>query len=78
MTKKARVQIDPPIDEVFCVTCGMIKEGCICATKKRHRKDCAFRRAAEMPVELACEHGFQACPKCDACDCGAGEKKGIQ
>ena len=64
--------------EVFCPTCGVIKEGCICALNTKHKADCRFLRAARLGVELACCHGFQACPLCDPCSCGAGETKGVR
>lgn len=64
--------------DVFCPRCGTIREICICSLKERHKDNCRFLRAARLPMELACEHGFQACPKCDPCDCGAGEAKGIR
>ncbi len=56
---------------VFCPTCGIIREGCVCELQKTHKPGCRFLRAASLSVELACEHGFQACPICDPCDCGA-------
>ena len=52
-----------------CKGCGYVT--CVCNVRVAHRKGCRFRRAAELTFELACEHGFQACPKCDPCDCGA-------
>ncbi len=56
---------------IFCPTCGIIREGCICQLQKAHKPDCRFMRAARLSVELACDHGFQACPICDPCTCGA-------
>lgn len=52
-----------------CAKCGHLT-GCVCTLKKEHKKGCLFRRAALLSVEVACPHGFQACPKCDPCRCG--------
>jgi hypothetical protein len=60
----------------FCIVCGHVT--CVCGLRLKHRKGCRFLRAAELSVELACDHGFQACPICDPCDCGAGEVEGIR
>lgn len=57
-------------------TCGYIT--CICWVFEKHEEGCRFRRAAALKVELACDHGFQACPECDPCTCGAGEDTGVR
>lgn len=63
--------------EVFpCKICNNLVT-CSCKISEKHKPDCKFRKAAELSVELACDHGFQACPVCDACTCGAGEDKGV-
>src|SRR5262245_53527217 len=72
------IRINPPLDEVFCQVCGVIKESCICDLKKKHKETCRFLRAARLSFELACDHGFQACPECDPCDCGVGATQGIR
>lgn len=59
-----------------CDKCGHFH--CICPVRERHKEDCRFRRAVELSVELACDHGFQVCPVCDPCDCGAGEDRGVR
>ena len=70
MTKETLIEIVCPICQMLC--------GCICATIKKHKAGCLFLRAAKLSVEIACPHGFQACPKCDPCTCGVGEKGGIR
>jgi len=57
--------------DVFCPKCKLIGEGCICKAKLEHDPDCRFLRAASLSVEIACDHGFQACPECDPCKCEA-------
>ena len=64
------LRINPPLDEVFCPGCGSVT--CYCEQKARHRGDCRYLRAARLSFELACDHGYQACPECDPCSCGAG------
>lgn len=44
---------------------------CTCMIEREHKKGCRYRRAACLSIELACDHGLQACPKCDPCTCGA-------
>jgi hypothetical protein len=60
-----------------CTRCGNLVH-CTCLVKNRHAEDCRYAVAARCPVELACEHGFQACPICDACTCGHGAAEGIR
>lgn len=43
---------------------------CVCQVLQQHNPGCRFRVAAGLSFELACEHGFQACPICDPCTCG--------
>lgn len=51
-----------------CRGCGNLVS-CICEVRKTHGKKCRYRIASELSFELACEHGFEACPKCDPCTC---------
>lgn len=60
-----------------CQTCGNLV-ACTCSLAQRHKHDCRFLKAARLSVELACSHGFQACPECDSCDCGAGQVNGVR
>lgn len=76
-----------------CDQCGMLC-GCICHIKAKHSdarlvmllsphgqisiKACRFLIAARLSVELPCDHGYQACPICDQCDCGVGETVGVR
>lgn len=60
-----------------CPACGNLV-ACVCALRREHASDCRFRRAAELSVELACDHGYQACPTCDPCTCGVGATEGIR
>lgn len=53
-----------------CETCGNLVT-CTCRIRAEHKPTCRYRRAAELSVELACEHDLQACPTCDPCDCGS-------
>jgi hypothetical protein len=62
---------------MFCGKCGLIIESCVCALREKHMPDCRYLIAASLSVELVCEHGFQACPRCDPCSCGAGEDRAI-
>lgn len=61
-----------------CRGCGYVT--CVCNVQIAHRPGCRYRRAALLTVELACEHGYQACPTCDPCTCGASKEatKGIR
>jgi hypothetical protein len=56
--------------EVGCPKCGNLAT-CTCPVEKQHAEGCRYRTAACLSIELACEHGFQACPICDPCTCGA-------
>lgn len=51
-----------------CPVCGNLCS-CTCELNKIHKKECRFRRAATISVEIPCDHGFQACPICDPCEC---------
>jgi len=64
------IKINPPLDDVFCLKCGAIKESCICVIKTEHIEGCLYLRAARLSIELPCKHGFQACHICDPCSCG--------
>ena len=55
-----------------CPDCGNLC-GCTCQIERDHRPECRYRKAAMLSVELACDHGFQACPECDPCCCDLGE-----
>lgn len=52
-----------------CPTCHHF--ACICATKAKHAEDCQYRRAVCCPVGIECDHGYDVCPTCDPCTCGA-------
>lgn len=56
--------------EIGCPKCGNLAT-CTCKIQVEHKDGCRYRRAAMLSIELPCEHGFQACPICDPCDCGA-------
>lgn len=56
-------------DALGCKKCGNLVS-CTCGISATHKATCRFRRAAALPFELACEHGYQACPICDPCECG--------
>lgn len=56
--------------EVGCDRCGML--ACVCTIMRRHESNCKFLRAATCTVGIECEHGYDVCPKCDPCECGAG------
>lgn len=58
---------------VFCPKCKLVT--CVCKLSEKHKPDCRYLIAARCPVEFECEHGAQACPICDPCDCGAGETR---
>jgi hypothetical protein len=60
-----------------CSVCGNMSQ-CTCALSVKHKLGCRYLRAAILSVDLPCPHGFQACPICDPCTCGAGEKGGIR
>jgi hypothetical protein len=60
-----------------CPRCGNLVS-CTCSIAKKHAADCCYRKAAELPFELACEHGFQACPVCDPCACSIGVVGGVR
>ncbi len=69
-----------PIDTIggACVRCGNLVH-CTCTLQERHQPGRRFVRAAMLSVELACEHGYQACPLCDPCSCEPKrEEKGIR
>jgi hypothetical protein len=52
-----------------CDVCGHI--ACVCNVKERHAEDCKFRVSVTCPVGIECEHGYDVCPTCDPCTCGA-------
>lgn len=56
------------------VVCGKCRrlDACVCGVERRHKESCPFRRAVACPVAIECEHGYDVCPTCDPCTCGAG------
>lgn len=60
-----------------CRRCGNLV-ACTCDLAKSHKAGCDYLRAATLGLELACEHGFQACPKCDPCTCGVDGLRGVR
>lgn len=48
--------------------CGQIE--CVCAWVADHATYCRFRRSVLCRVAFECEHGYDVCPICDACNCG--------
>ena len=50
-------------------TCGHI--ACVCGIIEQHHERCKFRRAAAGSVAIECDHGYDVCPICDPCTCGA-------
>jgi hypothetical protein len=57
--------------------CGLIS--CVCDVVAKHARNCRFRRAALCPVAFECdEHGFDVCPTCDPCTCGAEAKEKVR
>lgn len=50
--------------------CSICKHfACVCEIKANHVEKCRFRIAATGPVGIACDHGRDTCPICDACTC---------
>lgn len=43
------------------------------ATRAEHREDCSYILARFGSVAIECEHGYDVCPKCDACTCRDNE-----
>lgn len=58
------------IDPVPCPDCEYF--ACICNIRARHAQGCKFRTSATCAIPIACDHGFDVCPDCDPCTCGAG------
>jgi len=62
-----------PLEEIYAegriddCTCGLIS--CVCKVVRVHKQDCRFRISLVCPVGIACEHGSELCPICDACTC---------
>lgn len=54
---------------VNCQYCGRL--ACVCDVLVKHRPGCRFRQAVTGPVAIECDHGYDACPLCDSCDCDA-------
>jgi len=40
----------------------------------QHKRTCRFRIAETCAVGVECEHGYDVCPMCDPCTCGATTK----
>ena len=57
---------------MFCSKCGHLAGSCVCVIRETHDPKCRYRIAAELSIELPCDHGYQACPICDPCTCKAG------
>lgn len=55
---------------IGCPVCGNLAT-CTCKIAIEHKLGCRYRRAAELAIDLPCDHGLQACPECDPCDCGS-------
>lgn len=53
-----------------CPSCGHF--ACICNILKDHAEPCLYRRAATIPIGIACDHGRDVCPECDPCTCEVG------
>ena len=62
----------------FCSKCGILREDmngiplfdCKCTAEKKHKSECRYLKAVSCYISIPCdEHGWDVCPKCDACDC---------
>lgn len=54
--------------EIPCLTCGHL--ACVCRVLEEHPDPaCRYRIAVTCAAPIACEHGWDACPKCDPCTC---------
>ncbi len=42
--------------------------------KNGHFWNCKRATSLRCPVGIACPHGFDVCPQCDACNCAEIEK----
>lgn len=49
--------------------CGLIQ--CCCEVARRHTKECRFRVSITCAIPIDCVHGYDSCPQCDPCTCGA-------
>lgn len=58
----------------YCEGCDNLIT-CTCEIRKNHKKGCRYLIASELSMELACDHGLQACLICDRCDCGSKAKQ---
>lgn len=56
-----------------CPVCKHL--ACVCVVKRRHDEDCPFRISVTCAIPIECEHGYDTCPLCDPCNCGAGISK---
>lgn len=54
-----------------CATCGHLS--CVCQIAATHSADCPFRLASTGGIGIACDHGRDVCPICDACNCASRE-----
>lgn len=62
-------------DGTACSTCGHF--ACVCSVKRLHDEDCDLRVSVTCPVGIECVHGYDVCPICDRCTCGAGDTAGL-
>lgn len=49
------------------MNCGCLNNFFICVC--HHDKGCQFRVSITCAVPIECEHGYDVCPQCDACNC---------
>lgn len=63
----SRRRASAPEFRVDCSGCQRI--ACVCDVVAAHRAGCSYLVAVMCAVPIECEHGFDACPKCDPCDC---------
>jgi hypothetical protein len=58
-----------PDHRLACERCQHL--ACVCDIRAAHAEGCPYRTAATCAVAIACDHGFDVCPVCDPCACGA-------
>lgn len=51
--------------------CSHQGRDCACVPNK-HAADCRLYIAATLQFGIECDHGYDVCPQCDPCNCGAG------
>lgn len=47
------------------------------ASLEPHAENCAILISLRCPIGIECEHGYDFCPICDACTCGASTKRAL-